>query len=62
MAFDGSVLTAARRRRLYEVALAAVPLLVFYGVASEQEVALWIAVLASVLGTSVARGHVHDDS
>lgn len=38
------------RRWLYIVAAAVVPLLVFYGVITEDSAPLWIALAASVLG------------
>lgn len=39
------------RLYLYGVAGAAAPLLVAYGIVSEQHVALWIALAGSILGT-----------
>lgn len=44
------IASPATRRRLYIVAAAAVPLLVFYGVITEDSAPLWIALAASVLG------------
>jgi hypothetical protein len=42
------------RAYLYRVLVAAAPLLVLYGVATDSEVALWLAVGGAVLGNGVA--------
>lgn len=51
-------LTPARRKRLYEVGIAAAALAVVYGLASGQEADAWVAVLGAALG--VARANVND--
>lgn len=42
------------RKALYGICLAAVPLLVFYGVISEDAAPLWIAMIGAVLAPSLA--------
>lgn len=44
------IASPATRRRLYIIAAAAVPLLVFYGVLTEESAPLWISLAASILG------------
>lgn len=41
------------RRWIYGIAIAAVPLLVAYGVVAESDAALWIGLAGAVLGTGV---------
>lgn len=53
-------LTAARRRWLYGLVLAAAPLAVIYGVAQSEEVALWVAAAAAFLSAGVALPNVDD--
>lgn len=43
-----------RRAYAYRVLLAVGPLAVFYGLLSEQEVALWLAVAGQTLGLGIA--------
>ncbi len=57
-------MSAAQRAWLYRVALAVVALAVFYGLITEDEVGLWVALAAAVLsggGNLVASRHVADD-
>lgn len=49
------------RKWLYGVALAAVPLLVTYGVISEASAPLWIAAVAAVLAPTLALTHLTPD-
>jgi hypothetical protein len=42
------------RQRLYVTLAAAGPLLVFYGLASSEEVALWLGVVSAALGNGLA--------
>lgn len=42
------------RQRLYVTLAAAGPLLVLYGVASAEEVALWLGVISAALGNGLA--------
>lgn len=42
------------RKYLYMVSLAAIPLLVFYGVVSQDAAPLWIALIGAVVAPSVA--------
>lgn len=51
-------LTPAVRRWAYGIATAAVPLLVVYGVIESETAPLWVALVASVLGTGTAFAHV----
>lgn len=50
-------LTPRRRAWLYRVVAAVAPLAVLYGVVSETEAALWVAVAATVLGSGTAALH-----
>lgn len=52
-----SWLTPSLRGWLYAVLTALVPLLIIYGVLDEQTAPLWIALAASILGTSTALAH-----
>ena len=54
-------LTAKRRRRIYDVLLAVAPLVAVYGGVSNEELALWLALAASVLGVGLARRNVTED-
>lgn len=54
-------LTPAVRRWAYGIATAAVPLLVVYGVIESETAPLWVALVASVLGTGTALAHVPRD-
>lgn len=42
------------RAYIYRILLGASPIVVFYGLATAEEVALWIALVANVLGISLA--------
>jgi hypothetical protein len=46
------------RKWLYGIALTVVPLLVVYGVLSEEAAPLWIALIGSVLAPSLALSHL----
>lgn len=50
-------LTPGVRRWAYGILTALVPLLVVYGVLDDQSAPLWVALGASVLGTSTALAH-----
>lgn len=52
-----SWLTPQVRGWLYGVLTALVPLLIIYGVLDEQTAPLWLALGASILGTSTALAH-----
>lgn len=52
-----SWLTPAMRGWLYGIITALVPLLIIYGVLDEQAAPLWLALAASILGTSTALAH-----
>jgi hypothetical protein len=43
-------LTPKTRKWIYGVLLASAPLVVFYGVATQQEVTLWVGFAATALG------------
>lgn len=44
----------ATRAYVYRVLLALQPLVLFYGIASESEVALWLGVISAALGLGLA--------
>ena len=46
------------RKYIYIVSLAAIPLLVFYGVISEDAAPLWIAVAGAVIAPVMALSHL----
>lgn len=46
------------RKSLYVISLAVIPLLVFYGVITEDAAPLWIALVASILAPSMALAHM----
>lgn len=50
-------LTPARRAWLYRVVVAAAPLAVLYGVATETEAALWVGLALTLIGTGTAAAH-----
>lgn len=50
-------LTPDVRRWLYGIATALVPILVIYGVIESATAPMWIALVASVLGTGTALAH-----
>lgn len=51
------ILTPARRKWLYGVLIAAVPLLIVYGVIEDAQAPLWIALVGAVLGNATAAAH-----
>lgn len=53
----GPLIPRQVRRWLYQVATAAVPLLVTYGIIDQQTAPLWIALAASVTATATAALH-----
>lgn len=53
-----SYLTPQVRTWIYSVLLAAIPLLIVYGVLDEQTAPLWIALAAAILGQSMALAHI----
>jgi hypothetical protein len=46
------------RKWLYGISLTAIPLLVAYGVVSEESAPLWVALVGSVLAPSLALSHL----
>jgi len=46
------------RKSLYLISVAAIPLLVFYGVITEDAAPLWIALVGSILAPSMALAHM----
>jgi len=46
------------RKWIYAVCLAAVPLLVFYGVISEDAAPLWVAMIGAILAPTMALTHL----
>ena len=51
-------LTPDVRRWLYGIATALVPILVVYGVIESSTAPMWVALVASVLGTGTTLAHV----
>ena len=45
-------LTPSRRKRIYTIAVALMPLLVLYGVLSDNEATLYVGLIAAVLGVA----------
>lgn len=58
----GPWLTPARRRWLYLILTAAVPLLITYGVLTETTAPLWVSLGAAILGTGTAAAHTPSES
>lgn len=56
------VLTPAVRRWIYNVAIAAGPLLIAYGVLERELWASWLAVITAVLVPGLARANVTEDT
>lgn len=50
-------LTPQARGWLYGILTALIPLLITYGVVDQQSAPLWLALAASILGTSTALAH-----
>lgn len=50
----GVVVSEATRAYIYRILLALQPLVVFYGLATDQEAALWVGVISAVVGTGLA--------
>jgi hypothetical protein len=46
------------RKSLYLISLAVIPLLVFYGVITEDSAPLWVALVGSVLAPTLALTHL----
>ena len=53
--------TAGNRKLLYRISLALIPLLVFYGVISQDAAPLWVALVGSLLAPSLALAHITPD-
>lgn len=53
-------LTPARRRWIYGIAIAVLPLLIAYGVVSKEDAPLWIALVGAVLVPGLAVANVND--
>ena len=54
-------LTPARRRWIYGISLAVVPLLVLYGIVDEQSAPLWIALVSAIVVPGLAVSHVNPE-
>lgn len=52
--------TPKRRRWIYDILLACAPLVLFYGLATAEEIALWIGFISAVLGLGLARFNVDE--
>lgn len=48
------------RKWIYNVLLSVQPLVVAYGLLTEQEAVLWLSVISSVLGLGLARANVSE--
>jgi hypothetical protein len=53
--------TAGNRKLLYRISLALIPLLVFYGVISQDAAPLWIALVGSVFAPMLALANITPD-
>lgn len=53
--------SASNRKLLYRISLALIPLLVFYGVISQDAAPLWVALVGSLLVPSLALAHITPD-
>lgn len=51
------ILTPEKRKRVYQIIIALQPLAVFYGLMTAQEAGLWVAIIAAVLGLTVAQSN-----
>lgn len=49
-----------KRRWIYDTLLATAPLVLFYGLATEEEVALWLSFSQAFLGLGLARFNVNE--
>jgi hypothetical protein len=49
-----SIFTPEVRAWIYRILVSAAPLVVFYGLMTQEAVALWIALVATFLGTGMA--------
>jgi hypothetical protein len=47
-------MTETTRAYIYRILLALSPIVVFYGLATAEEVALWVALIANALGVALA--------
>lgn len=54
-------LTPARRRHIYLIALAGLPLLIAYGVVSETAAPLWAALVGTILVPGLAAANTHPE-
>lgn len=52
-------LTPHRRKKLYGIATAIIPLLVIYGILDENTAPLWLALAGSILATGTATLHTN---
>ena len=55
-------MTESTRAYIYRVLLAAQPLVVAYGIVTDQMAALWLSVLAAVLGNGLAAKNTSTDA
>lgn len=55
------ILTPEKRKRVYQIIIALQPLAVFYGFMTAQEAGLWVAIIAAVLGLTVAQSNTHSE-
>jgi uncharacterized membrane protein len=47
-------MTEKTRAYIYRIVIAASPIVVFYGLATAEETALWVALIANALGVALA--------
>lgn len=57
---NDSILPASVRRQFYPIALAVSALAVAYGLVSEEQAALWVALVAAFLGNGLATANRPD--
>lgn len=52
-----NILTPEKRKRIYQIIIALQPMAVFYGIMTSEEVGIWVAIIAAILGLSVAQSN-----
>jgi hypothetical protein len=58
MIFLTKLMSREGRKSIYLVSVAAIPLLVFYGVVGQEAAPLWIALVAAVVAPTTALTHL----
>lgn len=55
------ILTPEKRKRIYQLIIALQPMAVFYGVMTSEEAGIWVAIIAAILGLSVAQSNTFSE-